>query len=291
MRPIKDILIDSYWTIGYRIIDGKTCLDGNEGEFMTIPTDKRYWYADPFLFKNNGILYLFVETFDNKTEKGFISVSVFNGETFSEPVKVLEESHHLSYPFVFEKDNEIYMMPETHQKGCIQLYRAVDFPYKWEGHRVLVNDVCAVDTVICDKWLIASELDETNDMSISLNLYNIETGQPHIKNRKNQHDFTKRGAGRVFKWGNKTLRPSQSCENGSYGTFLRFWEINEISDDNYEETEFARLYSEDVTVKNTKGLKKIHTYAIDNNIEILDMNFLRLNFRRIYWILTKKFGI
>ncbi len=288
MRPVNEILTDSYWTVGYRIIGKDTCLDGNKAPFSLIPTSKRYWYADPFLFTHKNDIYLFVETFDNKTEKGFISVSRFDGKSFSEPEKVLEEKHHLSYPYVFEKDGEIYMMPETHEAGCIQLYKSTDFPYKWQKHKVIVNNINAVDTVINDGWLITSELDKTNDMGISLNLYDFETGAPHVENQPDQHSFTKRGAGRVFLWSGKKFRPSQSCENGTYGNYISFWEIKECNKDRYLETEEFRLMPDDIKLNGSKKARRIHTYGIENSIEVVDLNFSRINLRRMWWILSKK---
>ncbi|MFT8737384.1 MAG: formyl transferase [Zymomonas mobilis] len=38
----------------------------------------------------------------------------------------------MSYPYVFEDNNEIYMLPEASRNGKLTLYRAVSFPDQWE---------------------------------------------------------------------------------------------------------------------------------------------------------------
>ena len=90
MRPVKDILREEYWNIAYRLCgEGDTLLDGNAASFSVLPESKRYWYADPFLFEYCGKIYLFVEMFDNVTEKGLVGVSVLGEKGFSVPEVVL----------------------------------------------------------------------------------------------------------------------------------------------------------------------------------------------------------
>lgn len=69
--------------------------------------------ADPFLFVKDGTLFLFYE--DKKLfHNGVIAmISTKDLVSWTEPVVVLKESCHLSYPWVFEKNGSIYMIPET----------------------------------------------------------------------------------------------------------------------------------------------------------------------------------
>ena len=76
------------------------------------------------------------------------------------PVPVLRADHHLSYPFVFAYDGEVYMIPETGEAAQIQLYRASSFPTEWELDRVLVDDIRAADATLLEAhgrwWMLAS---------------------------------------------------------------------------------------------------------------------------------------
>lgn len=291
LRPIKDILREEYWNVAYRFCDdNETLLDGKSETFAVLPESKRYWYADPFLFEHDGKMYLFVEMFDNVSEKGLIGVSVLGENGFSVPEVVLEESFHLSYPCVFEESGEIYMMPETMGDGCIQLYKAVDFPKKWQKHTVLADEKGMVDTVICGDWLIASRVTDPVKKETQLQLFDRYTGEPHPINKSLQSNQISRGAGRLFERNGKLIRPAQNCSGGVYGAGLVFYSVDEISDTAYSETEVFRL--EPSRIKLTKGspAEGVHTYARCGNVEIVDIKKYRFNFKRVCWILGKYLG-
>jgi hypothetical protein len=104
--------------------------------------------ADPFLFARNNHLYLFYEL---KTDHG--QGEIYATElSFDLRVKnlgcILKEHFHLSYPQVFEHNNEIYMLPETAQAGRVILYKAKMFPYEWERHTTLLDDVLLDPTLL-----------------------------------------------------------------------------------------------------------------------------------------------
>ncbi len=291
MRPVKDILREEYWNIAYRFCgDNETLLDGKGGIFAVLPESKRYWYADPFLFEHGGKMYLFVEMFDNVTEKGLIGVSMLGENGFSVPEVVLEESFHLSYPYVFEEGGEIYMMPETMGDGCIQLYKAVDFPYKWEKHSVLVSEKGMVDTVICGDWLIASRVTDSAKKETRLQLFKKDTGAPHMANGYIQANQISRGAGRIFERNGKLIRPAQNCLKGVYGAGLVFYSVDEISDDCCSETEVFRLEPSQIKLCKGSPAEGVHTYARCGNVEIVDIKKYRFNFKRVCWILGKYLG-
>ena len=91
--------------------------------------DGQRFQADPFLFSHGGRTWMFFEDFPHATRKGVIAVCEIDASGHpGAPRVVLEEPFHLSYPFVFEHDGEIYMLPETAAAGCIRLYHADPFP-------------------------------------------------------------------------------------------------------------------------------------------------------------------
>ena len=67
---------------------------------------------------------------------------------YSNPTRILEKDYHMSYPFLFEHKNELYMIPETSKNKTIDLYKCVDFPEKWEFKLTLIKDIEAVDSTI-----------------------------------------------------------------------------------------------------------------------------------------------
>ena len=139
-----------------------------------IPPKDRFW-ADPHVIKKNGIYYIFIEELIYKENSGFISViEMDNQGIYKDPVKVLETDYHLSFPFIIEDNSNIYMIPESKENNNIQLFKCVDFPYKWELEMVLMEDVRAVDSIVIKKdgkyWLFTN-LVENKGASLNDELY------------------------------------------------------------------------------------------------------------------------
>lgn len=289
MRSFKDLFFEEYWEIGYREYTYENSVVNGNGiyNFSVLKSNKRFWYADPFLFEKDGNVFLFVEMFDNRTEIGVIGCSVLRNGKFTKPRVVLKEKFHISYPFVFEKDGEIYMMPESHNDSCIQLYKAVEFPYKWEKAYVLLDDINTADTILEKDTFITSVICPENDMSIDLCVLgpNLES---YSYNPVYSHSYTKRGAGRCFDYGNRRIRPSQSCENRQYGCKLYFNEIKQCDCNGYSEILFSEITPNNISVNDTRKIKGIHTYARTDKIEIVDIKSSRINLYRLFYILVRK---
>ena len=289
MRPLKEIFIEEYWDIAFRrYSNNDTVVDADKKSyaFDELKATKRYWYADPFLFEKNNRTYLFVEMFDNMTEKGLIGYSEFIGDKFTQPQVVLEEKFHLSYPYVFEENGVVYMMPETRGDECIQLYRAVKFPTEWVKDRVIVKIKDAVDTVIDGEDIITSVITSPVEMKTQLEIYNIKTGEPSFKNPVKSADQISRGAGRIIDHNGMRLRPAQNCTSANYGAGLIFYEINKL-ESGYSEKKYSELFPSQIASGNNTVLG-VHTYARTENIEIVDVKKERINLKRIYWIIKKK---
>ncbi len=103
-------------------------LDGFRIKWIT-PDKSLTFLADPFGLWKKGVLYLFAESYDYRTRRGDIIAYKLNADLdVIEQRTVLQEPWHLSYPFVFEADNEIWMLPEGYKSGTLTLYRAIEFP-------------------------------------------------------------------------------------------------------------------------------------------------------------------
>jgi hypothetical protein len=113
-----------------------------------IPNPAGAFLADPFAITVDGSDYLFVEEFPFDTRKGVISAYRLTEAGAERIGVVLEEPHHLSFPFLFEHDDDIYMVPESGADRSIRLYKATGFPTAWAEVKVLRDDVAAVDTIV-----------------------------------------------------------------------------------------------------------------------------------------------
>ena len=104
--------------------------------------DRRRYFADPFLFEEDGVAYVFCEEFPYATRKGVISVFALDEQGDPGPSRVvLERPYHLSYPVVFRHEGQIWMMPESSANRTLDIYRADPFPYRWTLDRVVLSGV------------------------------------------------------------------------------------------------------------------------------------------------------
>lgn len=101
---------------------------------------KARFVADPFMLMHEDRFHLFFEVLNGSREKGEI------GYATSDDTKrwvyrgiVLRERFHLSFPYVFTDDGNVYMIPECADSGGIQLYRAESFPVRWARVATLVK--------------------------------------------------------------------------------------------------------------------------------------------------------
>lgn len=289
MRPVKDIFVEEYWDIAFRkFSENDTIVSATKSKYVfdELKSTKRFWYADPFLFEKEGMLFLFVEMFDNVTEKGLIGYSEFINGKFTRPQAALEEKFHLSYPYVFEKDGVVYMMPETRDDGCIQLYRAERFPNKWVKDRIILQIKDAVDTVIFKDNILTSVITAPAEKKTQLEIYNMSNNNAPMKNPVKSADQISRGAGRIIEHKGKVIRPAQNCTNAEYGAGLIFYEVD-LDKKSYTEKIFSQLSPSQIECGNEK-IYGIHTYARTGNIEVVDVKRKRFNWERILWIIKRK---
>ena len=114
------------------------------------PPKDRYW-ADPFPLHLGTSYYLFFEEFLYSAEKGRIVVSEMPaGGAWSEPRVALEQPYHLSYPCVFSWQGQWFLVPESAANRTIELWRAADFPCRWEYQAALFQHVYATDSTLLE---------------------------------------------------------------------------------------------------------------------------------------------
>ncbi|MBI1425221.1 MAG: hypothetical protein GC149_17370 [Gammaproteobacteria bacterium] len=210
--------------------------------------------ADPFLVqRGENEFYLFYEIFNTDTNKGEIAFSKSTDGTRWEYQKViLSENYHLSYPYVFRSENDYFMIPESSQDYSVKLYKAVEFPAKWEYVKTLLSGYHFADASIFKHkgywWLFVSTRE--ND---TLNLYyadsiygpwSLHKKSPLIRNNLS----IARPGGRVVEIESKLYRIAQNC-NGYYGKNISIFEIVEISTDEYKE----KLVNESFLKESNKG--------------------------------------
>ena len=121
---------------------------GSDEPYAVLPHSDRYWYADPLIISRDGREIVFMERVDRETGIGAIVYSDITDGAWHDPVAVIEEKFHMSFPMCFEWDGELYMIPETEMDNAINLYRCTAFPDKWEKCGRFLDGMKLVDTVV-----------------------------------------------------------------------------------------------------------------------------------------------
>ena len=249
-----------HWRVGWRrLAGGPDVIDLRrhpEAGWTTLPDDGRRFYADPFPLDHRGETWLFVEDYVHALGKGIVSaVRVGSEGPIGVPVPVLEEAHHLSYPFVFVRDGEAWMVPETGSAGTIDLYRATAFPGGWVKEATLVSGVVASDATLVEHgglwWMFATVRDAplgaalgSGSYSDALHLWSAPDFRgpwtPHAHNPVLVDVASARPAGRIVARGGALIRPIQDCTEG-YGRALALARIDRLDADGYAQTVETRL--------------------------------------------------
>jgi hypothetical protein len=232
-------------------------------------------YADPFLFEHEGRHHLFCEELPFGARRGVISHTELrlDGSPAEAPRPVLARPHHLSYPFVFVHDGQVFMIPETSAVARVELYRAVEFPDRWEREAVLIDELDAADATLLahgDRlWMFAAVTPPDASSLDELHLFwASELRGPwrsHPRNPVVSDVRCARPAGAVQRWGSRLVRPGQDGSR-RYGGSISFREIDVLTPDAYAEHEIARLDPTDLG-----DARATHTYSADARFEAIDL--------------------
>jgi len=221
--------------------------------------------ADPFMIKYDLLWYMFfeVESSENQGNTGKIGLASSNdGFIWKYHKIILEEPYHLSYPYVFKYENDYYLIPETRSTRSIQLYRAVDFPFKWKMEKILIKKRRFSDSSIFqynDKWWIFTDSGNTTlrlYYSDSLSgLWKEHPKSPVIK----KNPKIARPGGRVVMFAdNFPVRYTQNCYP-YYGRQVWAFKITELTQKNYKEEK----YDLPIITASGKGWNRFGMHTID----------------------------
>ncbi|SFP38489.1 hypothetical protein SAMN03159463_04141 [Mesorhizobium sp. NFR06] len=235
-----------HWRVGWRETGGKDLYDLRahpQSGWRDLADDGSRFYADPFPVLYRGQVTLFVEDYVHRTGKAILSAVAFgpNGPA-GQPKPVLELPYHLSYPFVFERDGQMWMVPESSANRSVDLYRATAFPGGWVKEATLLSDIVASDATLVEHggrwWMFATVRDGGGAFSDQLYLWSAPDFRgpwtPHTKNPVLIDIASARPAGRMVSRGGQLLRPVQDCRR-SYGAALGIARVTQLDESGMEQ--------------------------------------------------------
>jgi hypothetical protein len=238
-----------------------------------VPPKDRDW-ADPFVLEKHGRHYVFFEEVPFATRKGHIAmIEIDRSGRCSAPVTVLARDYHLSYPFVFEHEGNLYMIPESAKNRSVELYRCVDFPRAWKLERKLLDGVRCVDATLhraADRWWMFANCaaGESRMFDDELCLFSADRlsgdWRPHPKNPVKSDARCSRPAGRLVERDGKLYRPAQVCVP-LYGSGLSINRVLKITPQEYVERQVERILPAPAS-----GLLGLHTINQAGDLTVVD---------------------
>ena len=216
------------------------------------------YQADSFLFVRGQELFLFYEL-QHWDDPGVIAmVKTSDLKTWTEPVVVLRQPFHLSFPYVFEDNGTVYMVPESQESDGIHLFRAdneqltsfskvrtllhqertegLHYNYN-DSHIFLQDGIYYLFTSYQRDWMYYQELYMTDDL--------LHGGfQRHPCSPICTSNEFGRNGGSLIRLDGRLLRVTQDCHT-DYGANVSLIEVLRLSPTEYEE----RLWRQNVLPK------------------------------------------
>ena len=275
------------WSISVMQGDG---LDQNLNTATRIQNPKDRFLADPYVITVDGQSYCFAEDFFFDAKKGKISAFKLSGlnisasnpslplTTETTPRVVLEEDFHLSFPFIFKQNGDIYMIPETSAAKQIRLYKATQFPYSWKLEKILMDHVDAADTMVFEndnRWYMLTNICSANrsDHQSELHLFSAtdlmsDMWVPAAQNPIIFNSKKARNAG-FFRRDQNIYRVNQVQARAQYGYAFEINQIIEISPNRYSEKCIKRVEPETNT-----GMARTHHYHFNGDYTVFDHSYI-----------------
>jgi hypothetical protein len=232
--------------------------------------------ADPFALWREGRLHLFAEAYDYRTRHGVIDLLAFGPDLeFQSRRTVLREPWHLSYPFVFEAEGEVWMVPEAHRSGAVTLYRAAAFPDRWEAVLRLELDTPAIDPTVFrheGRWWMAYSPTGSQAFKqgrLHLAFADRLTGpwRTHPGNPVRVDRASSRPGGTPFVEAGVLTLPMQDCAR-TYGGAVRLLRIDELSPDRFRAHAEAPIAAPASAAPYLDGL---HTLSACGDLTLIDV--------------------
>ena len=218
-------------------------------EVRWLPPPARGFVADPMARpsarpETGEAFELLAEIYDFRERLG--RIAAVDPAGVEDPVEVLRQPSHLSYPQLIEEGEAVWCVPEMGAARRVQLFRADPFPTHWVPDAVLLDDFPAVDPTFWrgpDRWwLFTGRLDAERDAKLFIFHAPDLRGPwtPHALNPVRADIRGGRMAGPLIETRNRLYRVGQDS-SVAYGGAVVVHEILDLAPERYRERVIGRL--------------------------------------------------
>ena len=247
-QAVQHFWFRNHWVL---LQSRRDCTPQTLADFRVLrPPSGRSW-ADPFPVRHQGRTFVFLEEVVLHTKKGHIACGeIDDSGLVGEPVTVIDQPYHLAYPFIFQWEGTYYMLPDVPDHRGIDMYKCLEFPYRWTHYRQVIPNVSAADPTLFPfegRWWLFVTISAYEGASNRDELFVFHGDNPltdhwvpHARNPVVSDARRARSAGRIDLRDGVPQRPCQDCSR-EYGYCVRINRIDMLTPDEYQETEIAIL--------------------------------------------------
>ena len=190
--------------------------------------------ADPFVVRNGNDFYVFYEEMSSKMNSTWGDIAVLHSadlEHWERLGVAIDEPFHLSFPNVFEYEGDWYMLPESTAIKELRLYKATEFPLKWNYCVTLVNDDYCADAALLQQdslWFLLYKSSKGLRLCYSENLFFGWEEHPMTPIRVEDGEQETRPAGGFINYEDSIYYVVQR-HDGHYGTSVVAYRIDSLT--------------------------------------------------------------
>ncbi len=294
IKKIKRIFFVESWILGISDSSIHDFLDSNPKVQWIKDSPKLNFWADPFGFKIGEKEYIIFEDYSQIKKRGRISIARLRDNfRVCDKKIVLDDSNHLSYPFVLKVQDKICVLCESYKSNKLSLYEIDQVSLSLKKVRDIFSDRKIVDPTIIfydDKYWLFYTKGEQCDSKLFL-AYSDSLSEEFIDHPQNpvKTDISSaRSAGTPFIFKGELFRPAQNCLN-HYGSGITINRITKMTTEEFAEEKVRSIQPEE-KCKKFSGYHTLSSFGnktlIDGKIEIFVIYkpFISLvrNFTRLF---------
>lgn len=211
-------------------------------EIKWIPINNNYqFFADPFIYKSEtGEYSILYEEMDYNKQYGIISqFKLDSTNNVVEKEGILDTKSHLSYPFIFYENGNMYVFPESSANGKLSCYQYDSGSLSLQFIKDIINLPLLDSTILKHEnkyWIFSTMrgIDSNKKLYIFYADSLLGNYTPHPQNPAKDNMNGSRPAGNFILVDDNIYRPAQGSGK-YYGSSIIVNKVIELSESKFEE--------------------------------------------------------